>query len=194
MRVLDLFAGPGGSHRGFTNVCEIEYYGIEWDRKVCDIHKVNNQDGILICDNAWDYLERDFLETFDFVWASPPCQTHSRAMLFWKNKSQWKEPDMRLYELIKLFKALRVKAVIENVIPWYKPLIEPTIKIDRHYFWSNFFIGKFEVAAAIKPHRYMYTKDYEERNGLMLPNRTIARNCLYPSIAEGIFRQVVEVG
>lgn len=30
--------------------------------------------------------------------------------------------------------------VVENVIPYYKPLIAPDFKIQRHLFWSNKFI------------------------------------------------------
>ena len=35
--------------------------------------------------------------------------------------------------------------VVENVIPYYRPLIEPAAEIDRHLFWSNFYIPKIEV-------------------------------------------------
>jgi len=36
--------------------------------------------------------------------------------------------------------------VIENVIPYYDPLIKPTAKIGRHLFWSNFEISEdFEL-------------------------------------------------
>lgn len=33
--------------------------------------------------------------------------------------------------------------IIENVVPYYEPLISPTRKIGRHLFWSNFMIPGF---------------------------------------------------
>lgn len=51
-----------------------------------------------------------------------------------------KYPDMSLYEEILL---LQHKArpdqrwVVENVIPWYEPLI-PAQQINRHLYWANF--------------------------------------------------------
>ena len=47
-------------------------------------------------------------------------------------------PDLRLYEqIIFLERNFKGKYVIENVKPYYKPLIEPQY-IGRHAFWSNF--------------------------------------------------------
>lgn len=37
------------------------------------------------------------------------------------------------------------KWVVENVIPYYKPLIQPTVEIDRHLFWCNFRVNKLKV-------------------------------------------------
>ena len=55
-------------------------------------------------------------------------------------------PDFLLYELKTwLDYNYKGKYVIENVIPYYKPLIKPTIKIGRHLFWANFSIDKFEI-------------------------------------------------
>ena len=55
---------------------------------------------------------------------------------------------MGLYQeiiLLKHFHKLGSKFVVENVKPYYKPLIEPTAKLHRHYFWANFPISDFEV-------------------------------------------------
>ena len=35
--------------------------------------------------------------------------------------------------------------MVENVIPYYKPLINPDIQIDRHYYWANFFIFNIDT-------------------------------------------------
>ena len=43
------------------------------------------------------------------------------------------------YELIVYLKYFCKKAfVVENVVPFYEPLIKPTAEIGRHYFWANF--------------------------------------------------------
>ena len=47
---------------------------------------------------------------------------------------------MKLYEeiiLLRHFAPLKTKWVVENVKPYYKPLIEPSAS-GRHCFWSNF--------------------------------------------------------
>ena len=52
-------------------------------------------------------------------------------------------PDFRLYELIVYLKFFCKKAfVVENVVPFYEPLVRPTVKIGRHLFWSNFYISE----------------------------------------------------
>jgi DNA (cytosine-5)-methyltransferase 1 len=51
---------------------------------------------------------------------------------------------MKLYqEIIFLDKFFKGKYCIENVIPYYEPLIKAQ-QIGRHYFWSNFNIPKIE--------------------------------------------------
>lgn len=52
-------------------------------------------------------------------------------------------PDMRLYqEIIFLDQYFKGWWVVENVIPYYKPLIQPTLELERHLFWANFKISK----------------------------------------------------
>ena len=49
-----------------------------------------------------------------------------------------KFPDMKLYQEILFLKHLyEGKYVIENVIPYYEPLI-PAQKRHRHLYWTNF--------------------------------------------------------
>ena len=47
-------------------------------------------------------------------------------------------PAMSLYQEILFLQRWAPGAwVVENVKPWYKPLIEPAGAIGRHLFWSN---------------------------------------------------------
>jgi DNA (cytosine-5)-methyltransferase 1 len=53
-------------------------------------------------------------------------------------------PDMKLWqEIIFLQNFSECLFLIENVKPYYIPLIEPNCKLNRHYFWSNFIIKNY---------------------------------------------------
>lgn len=39
----------------------------------------------------------------------------------------------------------KFKWVVENVKPYYKPLVKPEIEIDRHLFWANFKIANIST-------------------------------------------------
>jgi DNA (cytosine-5)-methyltransferase 1 len=49
-------------------------------------------------------------------------------------------PDFRLWQEITFLKHYTkdVAWVVENVKPYYEPIVEPTFKLDRHYFWASF--------------------------------------------------------
>jgi len=53
---------------------------------------------------------------------------------------------MALYqEIIFLQHFFKGLWVVENVKPYYEPLIKPTAILGRHYFWSNFQISPFDM-------------------------------------------------
>ena len=145
MKVLNLFAGLGGNRKYWDEVAKekcvsIEVTAVEFDPEIAKAYAKRYPNDNVIVGDAWDYAAKNYLN-FDFIWASPPCQTHSR--LNTGNNLRWqhtrKLPDFRLYELISYFKTFCKKAfVVENVVPYYEPLIRPTAEIGRHYFWANF--------------------------------------------------------
>jgi DNA (cytosine-5)-methyltransferase 1 len=53
-------------------------------------------------------------------------------------------PDMKLWAEILFLKNFtkntNIKWVVENVNPYYEPLIPPSQKLGRHLMWSNFYI------------------------------------------------------
>ena len=58
-------------------------------------------------------------------------------------------PDMKLYqEIIFLTHFFKGKFLIENVTPYYEPLIKPQ-KLGRHCFWSNFKIEIINVKSTL---------------------------------------------
>lgn len=135
MKILNLFAGIGGNRTlwdGYKN----EIIAIESNHSIADIYQKRFPNDRIFETDAYEYLENHFGE-FDFIWASPPCITHTRMVAFPSFKPRL--PDLRLYSIIIfLQRFFRGKWVVENVISHYKPIIKPTAIIDRHYFWSNF--------------------------------------------------------
>jgi len=82
------------------------------------------------------------------------------------------------------------KWVVENVKPYYKPLIEPTSILQRHLFWSNFEIPNKEFkkdnirTAQIPDLEKKYGYDL---SGYKLKNkRQVLRNCVEPKLGKYI--------
>jgi DNA (cytosine-5)-methyltransferase 1 len=121
---------------------EIEVTAVELDPELARLYQERFPNDIVIIADAHQYL-LDHYKEFDFIWSSPPCPSHSRAR-YW-NSSNYETttppiyPDMMLYqEIIFLQHYYKTgKWVVENVIPYYEPLI-PAQKRDRHLYWSNF--------------------------------------------------------
>ena len=140
MKVLNLYAGIGGNRKLWEDV---EVTAVELDPQIAKIYQDFFPDDTVIVGDAHQYLLDHFKE-FDFIWSSRPCPTHSRARFWGWSKSRPVYPDFKLYEeIIFLTHHAECKWVAENVIPYYKPLIEGKI-LGRYLFWSNFNIGTFD--------------------------------------------------
>ena len=147
LKILDLFCGLGGVARGFQtflieNGIDFEYYAIDVDDRILKAHKVLNPRSIVIKRDAYSFSDEE-LCNYDFIWASPPCETHS-IVGTWRRKISV-DPDMRLYELIDRLYDLGKPFVVENVKPYYKPPIRPTSRANRHVLWSNLEIPPIKV-------------------------------------------------
>lgn len=140
MKVLNLYAGLGGNRKHWKGV---EVTAIETNEKIAAVYqRLFPGDKVIIAD-AHGYL-LDHYEEFDFIWSSPACQSHSKMMKFTRHKLN-RYPDLSLYqEIIFLQNFYKGNWVVENVVPYYEPLI-PAIKCGRHLFWSNFEIEPFEI-------------------------------------------------
>ena len=140
MKILNLYAGIGGNRKQWGE--EHEVTAIEINPSIASIYQdFFPNDKVIVCD-AHKYLLEHFDE-FDFIWSSPPCQTHSKMRLAQKNHKSWTKeyPNMDLYqEIIFLKHYFKGKWVVENVNGYYIPLIKPQV-IGRHYYWSNFNIN-----------------------------------------------------
>ena len=141
MKVLNLYSGLGGNRKLWQDV---EVTAVENNESIAKFYQDHFPQDIVIIADAHDYLLKHFKE-FDFIWSSPPCPTHSKLNTMLNKNGVNHYPDMKLYEEIIFLKHwFYGKYVIENVISYYDPLIIPSKKLDRHYFWTNFRIGGFK--------------------------------------------------
>lgn len=143
MKILNLYAGIGGNRKLWAD--EHDITAVEINSQIANCYKeLYPMDTVLIQD-AHEYLLNNF-NKYDFIWSSPPCQTHSKMQrINSKRYGLFRYPDMKLYqEIIFLSNFCKSKYVIENVKPYYPPLIEPNCKLNRHYLWCNFEINYHE--------------------------------------------------
>ncbi len=195
MKILNLYSGIGGNRKNWGDDYEIT--AVELDPEIAEIYQnFFPKDKVVVAD-AHKYL-LDHHKEFDFIWSSPPCQTHSqiRYNMGFKANRKYKKveaayPDMKLYqEIILLNKWFCGKWVVENTIPYYEPLIAGT-KTGGHIWWSNFQISLFDHGG--RNHQAGTVETLQERKGLDLSQfsiknkRQILRNCVEPETGKYVF-------
>lgn len=194
MKVLNLYAGIGGNRRLWKD-CHVT--AVELDNDIATVYKDMFPNDTVVIGDAHQYL-LDHFDEFDFIWASPPCQTHSSfrqniGVRFRGVAPAY--PDMKLYqEIIFLQNNATCNWVIENVKPYYTPLIQPTFEMQRHLFWSNKNISSrtFECeklrSAQIPDLESLHGVDL---SGYKLPNkRQVLRNCVHKEVGLYIFEAI----
>lgn len=188
MKILNLYCGIGGNRKLWGD--EHEITAVEINEKIAAIYKEMHPKDNVITTDAHNYLINNF-KNFDFIWSSPPCPTHSRTSTSLSGYNIYRYPDMNLYEEIIFLKHFyKGFFVVENVIPYYEPLIMPTAEIDRHYFWANFPIKDLTIKRDYDVSRA--TKEtLSEYLGIVLPEKTkdkrkLLRNCVNPSVGKHI--------
>ncbi len=133
VKILNLFGGVGGNRKLWKGV---QVTTVEIDPKIAAVYQRFYPDDEVVVTDAHQYLLDHFSE-FDAVWSSPPCQGNSKFIISGRNRKP-RYPDLRLYEeKIFLDRNFKGQYVIENVVPYYNPLM-PATKLGRHLFWSNF--------------------------------------------------------
>lgn len=195
MKILNLYAGIGGNRQlwighDITAVENIDYIADAYE-------KMHPLDTVVRAD-AHQYLLDHFKE-FDIIWSSPPCPTHSRTSTALTGWGIYRYPDMALYqEIIFLRHFFKGKWVVENVKPYYEPLIEPSVDIDRHLFWSNVDIPTLATERTYTGSVTDATKEaLAEQHGIELPlgtknQRKLLRNAVNPEVGLHIFNEMLE--
>jgi len=201
-RILNLYSGLGGNRK----LWDADVTAVELDPAIAKVYGRLYPSDTLIVGDAHQYLLEHFDE-FDFIWTSPPCQTHSRMAVATRHKLK-RYPDMSLYQQIIFLKTYFKKPwVAENVVPYYDPLVVPTKRVGRHLFWSNFefdaddvptppgFINKCNVAGKLAMQEWLGIH-YPENiyYGSNHCPAQILRNCVHPKMGLQIFQQAFPSG
>jgi len=135
MKLLDLFCGAGGASMGYFNA-GFDVVGI--DNKP---HK--DYPFIMVVADVMD-LTPDYLQQFDLIHASPPCQPFTSLMkLAHAQGKQTNKPDL-LKPTRRLLRASGVNYIIENVPG--APLRNPVqlcgssfnLKVRRHRLFESY--------------------------------------------------------
>lgn len=179
MKILNLFAGIGGNRTLWGDKHEIT--AVEYNQQIAMIYLKRFPNDKIIIGDAYQYFLDNFTK-FNFVWASPPCTTHTKLIKCnvghrYKGKNyKVNFPDLRLYSLILFLKHnFRGKWVVENVNPYYDPLIKPTSIIGRHFIWSNYKITKRQKRES---NEHLTRENYNEKIKRALSKKKIDGNVL----------------
>jgi DNA (cytosine-5)-methyltransferase 1 len=196
LKILNLYAGIGGNRKDWGN--EHEVTAVEYDPAIAAIYADLYPTDTLIVGDAHQYLLENYKD-FDFIWSSPPCQTHSSFRFNINVRfrgTEAKYPDMSLYqEIIFLSTHFDGKYVVENVKPYYEPLIKPTVELQRHYFWANFNIPVISFKS--DKIRSAQIPDLQELHKVDLSNyklsnkRQVLRNCVLSEVGSHIVRHAI---
>lgn len=205
MKILNLYACLGGNRYKWNQVKEdIEVTAVELDPELARLYQERFPNDKVIIADAHEYLLKHFKD-YDFIWSSPPCPTHSKIRVTQKNRSTFvhKYPDMKLYEeIVFLENFFDGKYCVENVNPYYKPLINAQ-KRGRHLYWANFEIPKNlgsrkiegslcvttnEVKKLCDFHQY----DFYQYKGKQRRDK-IARNLVDYEVGKTIFETMLEL-
>lgn len=191
MKILNLYAGIGGNRKLWGNDHEIT--AVENDPQIAKIYQDFFPKDKVIVGDAHQYLLDHFKE-FDFIWSSPPCPSHSRVRKANEEQNKPVYPSMILYEEILFLQGyFKGKYVVENVIAWYKPLIQP-FEIAKHWFWTNFYVNSIPNEGrgmgneeSLEYHYLQKGFDLSKYSGI--DKMKTIRNCVEPKTGLHIFQE-----
>lgn len=107
-KLLSLFCGFGGACKGYSNA-GFEVWGVDNNPKM-KLHYIH-QDRFILGDAIELLRNKDFINQFDIIHASPPCQAFSKAT---PKASKKNHPNL-INDVRELLKATGKPYIIENV-------------------------------------------------------------------------------
>jgi len=204
MEILNLYSGIGGNRKLWKDV---NVTAVEIKPDVAAVYQKLFPNDKVIVGDAHEYLLQHINNGYDFIWSSPPCQSHSGTNHYLFPQGIKRYPDIKLYEEILFLKHwCKCKWVVENVKPYYNPLIKPQ-ECGRHYFWSDFKISDLPVKYDIGTHNRKASKGTQRKaiireaqipelidlhnmdlSDIKLSNkRQVLRNAVLPIVGKHIF-------
>lgn len=211
MKILNNYCGIGGNRKLWGDSHEIT--AVEYKPEIAKIYQDFFPNDKVVVGDAHQYL-LDHYHEFDFIWTSPPCQSHT-TMNVANHLSPYEEdqermqkqiangggikpryPKMELYqEIIFLTHFFKGKWCVENVIGYYEPLIKPQV-MAKHYFWTNFLMTNFVgtdrgigVENEVEVMKEKLGFDLSPYKGV--DKRLLLRNCVEPEVAKHILDQAM---
>ena len=173
MKLLDLFCCAGGASMGY-NLAGFSVTGV-------DIKNQPNYPFPFIKADAIDILkDNSFLEQFDLIHASPPCQGYSKSTKsdsIYVHYSQGKDTTKLIESTRNFLIESKKYYVIENVIGAKNELINP-IRLTGHMFnlpikRGRYFECNFPIIQPKNVVRPGFCKKYAEENGFDYRDMTV---------------------
>lgn len=193
MRILNLYAGIGGNRAQWGD--EHEVTAVEYDPAIAAAYAQLWPNDRLLVTDAHQYLIEHHDE-FDFVWSSPPCQSHTRMqnLLVGGKGHAPKYVDPTLFQQIIFMQHWSpTPYVIENVIPYYSGTLPGAQEIgDRHLYWASFDIPPLPAVKVEENLRAIQIPELQKLRGINLDGiklknkRQVLRNCVSPAVGKHI--------
>lgn len=191
IKYLNLHAGIGGNRKLLPS--NVKVTAVEHDPAIADVYAKLYPNDIVVVGDAYEYVEKKY-HLFDYIWGSPACPTHGQYRhnvgVLGKGFAPVM-PDMMLYSLIIFLSTyFKGKWVVENVKPYYTPLVPPAFELHRHLFWANFVAPPKEFKPA-KIRSKNKISDFDDgpivAKSKIKNKRQVLRNCVDPEVGLHIF-------
>ena len=161
MRILNLFAGIGGNRTLWGDKHQIT--AVEYDPNIVKMYEERFPYDEMIIADAYEFCEDHYTE-YDFIWASPPCQTHNKSM--YRPNVKKRMPDFKLYEMIFFLQQwCECKWIVENV-EVIDEVIRHNSQVGRHLIWCNFLIPNKKFPKSYKTKTYIGSDGKKHNGGL----------------------------